>query len=219
MMGDFVGHFFLLYWIDLMELYVSLKNHLIGRHHWSSLLSPSTLWTVCVWLNSQSKLVVLSLLFSFKWITFFFLKLQVLRLFFIQLSVAHSVIRGQVTAVKVVVFNNLKKRIDAEVTFEDTGDFHFLEDVVNTTLLNSTETSNYPYSTVKLEKGNSNPWLVGSCNQLTCCSDGNYRKSHGMRLLKPVLNEFIPQTAWICAPKQLASRLEVQPALHSLFNH
>ena len=72
MMGDFVGHFFLFYWIDLMELHVSLKNHLIGRHHWSSLLSPSTLWTVCVWLNSQSKLVVLSLLFSFKWITFFF---------------------------------------------------------------------------------------------------------------------------------------------------
>ena len=83
--------------------------------------------------------------------------MQVLQAFLIQLDVAHSVIRGQVTAVKVVVFNNLKKRIDAEVTFEDTGDFHFLEDVVNTTLLNSTETSNYPYSTVKLEKGNSNP--------------------------------------------------------------
>ena len=77
--------------------------------------------------------------------------MQVLQAFLIQLDVAHSVIRGQVTAVKVVVFNNLKKRIAAEVTFENTGDFDFLQDVVNTT-----ETSNYPYSTVKLEKGNCN---------------------------------------------------------------
>jgi len=54
-------------------------------------------------------------------------KLQVFRPFFMQLNIPYSVIRGEVIAIQVVVFNYMKKSVDAEVTFENIGDFDFIE--------------------------------------------------------------------------------------------
>ena len=56
-----------------------------------------------------------------------FQQLQVFRPFFMQLNIPYSVIRGEVIAIQVVVFNYMKKSVDAEVTFENIGDFDFIE--------------------------------------------------------------------------------------------
>jgi len=54
-------------------------------------------------------------------------KLQVFRPFFIQLNLPYSVIRGEIVAIQVVLFNYMNKKIDAEITFENIGDFEFVE--------------------------------------------------------------------------------------------
>jgi CD109 antigen len=39
----------------------------------------------------------------------------------------YSVIRGEVVAIQVVVFNYMNKEITAELTFENIGDFQFID--------------------------------------------------------------------------------------------
>ncbi|EFX86067.1 hypothetical protein DAPPUDRAFT_313404 [Daphnia pulex] len=54
-------------------------------------------------------------------------KMQVFRPFFIQLNLPYSVIRGEVVAIQAVVFNYMNKEITAELTFENIGDFQFID--------------------------------------------------------------------------------------------
>ena len=56
-----------------------------------------------------------------------FQQLQVFRPFFIQLNLPYSVIRGEIVAIQVVLFNYMNKKIEAELTFENIGDFEFVE--------------------------------------------------------------------------------------------
>ena len=56
-----------------------------------------------------------------------FQQLQVFRPFFIQLNLPYSVIRGEIVAIQVVLFNYMNKKIEAELTFENIGDFEFIE--------------------------------------------------------------------------------------------
>jgi CD109 antigen len=53
--------------------------------------------------------------------------MQVFRPFFIQLNLPYSVIRGEVVAIQAVVFNYMNKEITAELTFENIGDFQFID--------------------------------------------------------------------------------------------
>ncbi|XP_045036417.1 CD109 antigen isoform X3 [Daphnia magna] len=57
-------------------------------------------------------------------------KMQVFRPFFIQLNLPYSVIRGEVVAIQAVVFNYMNKEITAELTFENIGDFQFVDNGV-----------------------------------------------------------------------------------------
>lgn len=53
------------------------------------------------------------------------------RPFFIQLNLPYSVIRGEVVAIQAVVFNYMNKEVTAELTFENIGDFQFVDDDVS----------------------------------------------------------------------------------------
>ena len=56
--------------------------------------------------------------------------MQVFRPFFIQLNLPYSVIRGEVVAIQAVIFNYMNKEITAELTFENIGDFQFIDNGV-----------------------------------------------------------------------------------------
>ncbi len=49
------------------------------------------------------------------------------RPFFIQLNLPYSVIRGEVVAIQAVIFNYMNKEVTAELTFENIGDFQFVD--------------------------------------------------------------------------------------------
>jgi CD109 antigen len=57
--------------------------------------------------------------------------MQVFRPFFIQLNLPYSVIRGEVVAIQAIIFNYMSKEVTAELTFENIGDFQFIDNGVN----------------------------------------------------------------------------------------
>nr|XP_014289274.1 CD109 antigen-like isoform X3 [Halyomorpha halys] len=54
-------------------------------------------------------------------------KVKVFRPFFVSLDLPYSVIRGETVSIPVVVFNYMDKTIQAEVTFENSGEFEFAD--------------------------------------------------------------------------------------------
>ncbi|XP_046675493.1 CD109 antigen-like isoform X2 [Homalodisca vitripennis] len=54
-------------------------------------------------------------------------KLRVFRPFFVSLDLPYSVIRGEIVAIPVVVFNYMDKDVDAEVTLENSDEFNFAD--------------------------------------------------------------------------------------------
>lgn len=58
------------------------------------------------------------------------------RPFFIQLNLPYSVIRGEVVAIQAVVFNYMNKEVTAELTFENVGDFQFIDNEVDDNEIN-----------------------------------------------------------------------------------
>lgn len=61
--------------------------------------------------------------------TFFYLfyKVRVFRPFFVSLDLPYSVIRGEIVAIPVVVFNYMDKDVIADVTLENAGQFDFAD--------------------------------------------------------------------------------------------
>ena len=58
------------------------------------------------------------------------------RPFFIQLNLPYSVIRGEVVAIQVVLFNYMNKEVSAELTFQNIGDFQFVDNGVQDNEIN-----------------------------------------------------------------------------------
>lgn len=58
---------------------------------------------------------------------FTFLQLKVFRPFFISMDLPYSVIRGEIVAIQIVVFNYMNKNVMAEVLLTNEGQFDFAE--------------------------------------------------------------------------------------------
>lgn len=71
--------------------------------------------------------------------------MQVFRPFFIQLNLPYSVIRGEVVAIQAVIFNYMNKEVTAELTFENIGDFQFVDnDVEDNEISRNINFSHFP---------------------------------------------------------------------------
>lgn len=55
------------------------------------------------------------------------LQLTVFRPFFVAVDLPYSVVRGEVVAIPIVVFNYMDRDVSAEVTLEHSGDLEFAE--------------------------------------------------------------------------------------------
>lgn len=77
--------------------------------------------------------------------------MQVFRPFFIQLNLPYSVIRGEVVAIQAVIFNYMNKEITAELTFENIGDFQFVDnDVEDNEISRKSTFHNHIISIIKM---------------------------------------------------------------------
>ena len=56
-----------------------------------------------------------------------FFQLTVFKPFFISMNLPYSVIRGEIVAIPIVVFNYMSKDLSVEVVLENNGDFEFAE--------------------------------------------------------------------------------------------
>lgn len=56
-----------------------------------------------------------------------FLQLKVFRPFFISMEFPYSVIRGEIVAIQIAVFNYMNKNVVAEVLLTNEGQFDFAE--------------------------------------------------------------------------------------------